>query len=147
MLLTWSFERPVYAHPLGYPLDLPRARAGLVHLRHGRYGRPVGPLVALEDVVGEEASLPEPRYPQVQHPHAGIEGPRPVAVPAVAGGRAHLLGLRIHHGINDRLRQLAEELLEAGAPVCELRHLSCRGRAHGLLCYAVHWAFVLSTNL
>jgi len=138
---------PLYAHPLGYPLDLPRARAGLVHLRDGGYERPVRPLVALEDVVRKEAPLPEPGDPEVEGADARVERPRPVSVPAVAGCRAHLLGLHVHHGIYDRLRQLAEELLQVDAPVRELRHLSCRGRAHGLLCYAVHWASVLSTNL
>ena len=47
------FGEPAYSHPLGYPLDLPRARSGLVHLRHGSHERPVRPLAALEDVVRE----------------------------------------------------------------------------------------------
>lgn len=43
------------AHPLGDPLDLARARARGVHLGHGRRQGPVGPLVAVDDVLGEEA--------------------------------------------------------------------------------------------
>ena len=78
MLLTWSFESLSYAHSLGYPLDLPGARAG----------------VALEDVVGEEACAPEPGYFEVQCSHTGVERPRTLCVPAVAAGGAYLLRLR-----------------------------------------------------
>ena len=51
-------------------------------------------LVALEDVVGEEACAPEPGDFEVQCSHTGVERPQPVPVPAVAAGGAYLLRLR-----------------------------------------------------
>ena len=42
----------------GYPLHLPRAGAGGVHLGQGRHKRAVDPPVALDRVVGEETPGP-----------------------------------------------------------------------------------------
>lgn len=112
MLLTWSSESLSCAHPLGYPLDLPGARAHRIHLGHSGYVRPVHPLVVLEDVVGEEACAPEPGDFEVQCSHTGVERPRTLCVPTVATGRAYLLRLHVHHGAHHHLGKLVEELLE-----------------------------------
>ena len=63
----------LYAHRGGHPLHLPGARAGGVHLGHGRYDGPVHPLVALDHVVGEEAASPELGDPERKRAHARDE--------------------------------------------------------------------------
>ena len=55
--------------------------------------------------------------------HAGLERARPVAVPAVAGGLAHLVGLGVHDAVGDVLGEPADELLQVDDPVLDL---TCR---------------------
>ena len=83
--------------------------------------RPVHPLVAGKDVLGEEAAPPELRDPERERPHAGQEPALPVAVPAVAPA-AHLVGLGVHDFARDALCELPQQLLHVGRAVLEPRH-------------------------
>ena len=130
---------PGHAHPLGDPLHLARARAGRVHLGHGRRQGPVDPLVAGDDVLGEEAARAQLGHPQGQLAHAGLERAGPVAVPAVAGRLAHLVGLGVHDAVGDVLGEPADELLQVYRPVLEPGH---RARPRRDFCYILHAAFV-----
>lgn len=79
-----ALRQPVHAHLPGRPLD--HARAGARGARLGDRGgeRPVHPLVAVKDVLGEEAAPPGLRDPGRERPHAGQWPALPAAVPAVA---------------------------------------------------------------
>lgn len=122
---------PPDAHLLGYPLHLPGAGAGGVHLGDGRHERAVDALVALEDVLGEEASRPELGDSQVERAHARLEAAVPVAVPAVGPIAAELVGLLVHDGVHDLLGEQPEQRLDVDHPVGRprdgglLRHRVC----------------------
>jgi len=139
-------REPVHAQLLRDPLHLPGARPRGIHLGHRRHEGAVCALVALDHVLGEEASAPELGDPERQGPDAGQQLPLPVAIPAVAGRCAELVRLRAHDLVHDALCQLPEQLLHVDGSVGEPRHRAggSRGRRH--LCYAFHWAIVLSTN-
>ena len=72
-----------------------------------------------DDVLGEEAARAQLGHPQGQLAHAGLERARPVAVLAVAGGLAHLVGLGVHDAVGDVLGEPADELLQVDGPVLE----------------------------
>ena len=90
-----------------------------MHRRIGGHDRPVHPPVALEDVVGEETAGPQLGDAQRERSHARCEHALPVPVPAVARGRAHLVGLGAHDLVHDRLGQGAQELLHVHEAVLE----------------------------
>ena len=99
----------INTHLLGYPLHLPGAGAGRVHLGHGRHERAVDALVALEDVLGQEAARPELGDSQVERAHACLEAAVPVAVPAVGPIAAELVGLLVHDGVDNLLGEQPEQ--------------------------------------
>ena len=99
--------------------DLAGAGAGGVHLADRRHHRAVDPLVALDDVRGEEAAAPELGYPQGQHPQAGRQLALAVAVPAVARGLAELVGLGAHDLVGEHLGHRPDELLQVDGAVGE----------------------------
>ena len=107
---------------LGYPLHLPGARAGGVHLRHGGHEGAVHAPVALDHVLGEEAARPELGDSQVERAHARLERAVAVAVPAVGPAAAQLVGLRVHHGVHDLLGEAPEQLLHVDGAVVEPGH-------------------------
>ena len=80
-------------------------------------------MVPRVDVLGEEAARAQPGHPERELAHAGLERARPVAVPAVAGGLAHLVGLGVHDAVGDVLGEPADELLQVDDPVLDL---TCR---------------------
>lgn len=108
---------PLDAHLLGYPLHLPGAGAGGVHLGYRRDERAVDALVALEDVLGEEAARPELGDSQVERAHARLEAAVPVAVPAVGPIAAELVGLLVHDGVDHLLGEQPEQRLDVDHPV------------------------------
>ena len=108
---------PLDAHLLSYPLHLPGAGAGGVHLGHRRDERAVDALVALEDVLGEEAARPELGDSQVERAHARLERAVAVAVPAVGPIAAELVGLLVHDGVDHLLGEQPEQRLDVDHPV------------------------------
>ena len=58
-----------------------------------------------------EAAGPELGNPEGERPHARDQPPLAVAVPAVAGRCAELVGLRAHDLVHDALGELPEHLL------------------------------------
>lgn len=122
---------PLDAHLLGYPLHLPGAGAGRVHLGHGRHERAVDTLVALEDVLREEAARPEFGDSQVERAHARLERAVAVAVPAVGPIAAELVGPLVHDGVDHLLGEQPEQRLDVDHPVGRprdgglLRHRVC----------------------
>lgn len=113
---------PLDAHLLGYPLHLPGARAGGVHLRHGGHEGAVHAPVALNHVLGEEAARAQLGDTKRQRAHAGGERPLAVAVAAVHPAAAQLVGLRVHHGVHDLLGEAPEQLLHVDGAVVEPGH-------------------------
>ena len=132
-------RQPGHAHPLGDPLDLARARARGARLGRGRRQGPAGPLAPRDDVLGEEAARAQLGHPERELAHAGLERARPAAVPAVAGGLAHLVGPGVHDAVGDVLGESADELLQVDGPVLEPGH---RARLHRDSCYILHAASV-----
>lgn len=122
---------PLDAHILGYPLHLPGAGAGGVHLGHRRDERAVDAPVALEDVLGEEAARPELGDSQVGRARARLERAVAAAVPAVGPVAAELVGLLVHDGVDHLLVEQPEQRLDVDHPVGRprdgglLRHRVC----------------------
>ena len=115
-------RQPRYPHFLGYPLHLPGAGAGGVHLGDGRDERAVDPLVALDHVLREEAAGPELGDAERERAHAGRETALPVSVPAVRPAAAELVRLGVHHGVDHLLRQPSYQFLHVDGAVVKPRH-------------------------
>lgn len=99
-----------------------------VHLGNCGDERPVHPLLAGKDVLGEEGALPELRDPVRERPHAGRELALPVAVPAAALA-ARLVGLGVHGLVHDAHRELAQQLPHVDRAVLgPRRRLAVQGR-------------------
>jgi hypothetical protein len=81
-------------------MHLAGARPRAVHLGHRRDHGAVDALVALDDVLGEEAAGAKLRHAQGERPHARPQLPLAVAVPAVSRRLAHLVGLGGHHAVH-----------------------------------------------
>lgn len=92
-----------HTHLLGDEPYLTGARASGVHLGDGGYEGAVHALMALDHVVREEAAGAELRDAQRQRADAGGEITLPVAVSAVRPAAAQLVGLGVHHGVDDLL--------------------------------------------
>lgn len=87
-------------------------------------------MIALKDVIGEEAAHPELGDSQVERAHACLEAAIPIAVPAVGLIAAELVGLLVHVGVHDLFGDQPEQRLDADYPVG-------RPRDSGLLRYRV----------
>lgn len=116
-----ALRQPVHAHLPGRPLD--HARAGARGARLGDRGgeRPVHPLVAGKDVLGEEAAPPGLRGPGRERPHAGQWPALPAAVPAVAPA-AHPVGPGVRGLARDALREPPQQPPHVNRAVLEPRH-------------------------
>lgn len=91
--------------------------AGGVHLGSRRGEGSVHALVALEDVLGEEAPRPELGDSQVERTDVCLEAAVPVAVPVVGPIAAELVGLLVHDGVHDLLGEQPEQRLDVDHPV------------------------------
>ena len=109
----------------GDPLDLARGDAARHHLGHRRHDRPVDPAVAVDEVVREERPAPELGYPERDRPHAREQAALAVAVALVALG-AGVVGLGVHHLVDERLRERAHELVQVDHAVVESGNLGHR---------------------
>lgn len=105
--------------------------AGGVHLDRRRDEGAVDALVAIKDILGEEAVRPERGDSQVECVHACLETAAPVAVPAVGPIVSMLVGLLVHDDVHDLFGEQSEQRLDVDHPVGRprdgdlLRHRVC----------------------
>ena len=88
-------RQPGYAELLGDALHLARGRARRVHLGHRRHHGAVDALVALDDVLGEEAACAKLGYAQCDVADARDQVALPVAVAAVSAAGSGMLSARL----------------------------------------------------
>lgn len=111
------FRQPRDAELLGDALHLAGRRARRVHLGHRRHHGAVDALVALDDVLGEEAAGPQLGYAQPDVTHARDQVALAVPVEAVGAARAQLVGLGVHYGVDHVLGQAPHQLPQVYRPV------------------------------
>ena len=78
--------------------------------------------MALDHAVREEAAGAELRDAQRQRADAGGEITLPVAVSAVRPAAVQLVGLGVHHGVDDLLGEAPVQLLYVNGAVVETWH-------------------------
>ncbi len=117
------------AELLGDPLHLARRRARGVHLGDRRRHCAVDALVALDDVLGEEAAAAQLGYAKRDVADARREVAFAVAVAAVGASCAQLVCLGVHYRVDHVLGERPYQFPQVDQAILEPRHRGLRGHA------------------
>ena len=128
---------------LGDSLHFARRRARGAHLGHRRGHGAVGSLVALDDVLGEEAAAAQLGYAQRDVADARGQVALAVAVAAVGASGAQLVDLGVHHRVDRSFTRAIINSLRLFEPSSNLGIIAYSGMLSARLSIA---AFVLSQN-
>lgn len=106
------------AEPLGDPLHLARRRTCGVHLGHRRHHGAVDALLALDDILGEEAAAAQLGYAQRDVARVRDQVALAVAVAAVGASSAQLVCLGIHYRVDHVLDERPYQFSQVYRSVC-----------------------------